>query len=444
MRVYVKKLTLAGSALASVAVASGTLRAQKNVVTLEYVTVVDGTGAPPLRSRTVVMSEGRITDIFSSGTKPLPPGAERHRLPGMYVVPGLIDAHVHVTTYTTRSGQDSLLALLFQSGVTSVRDMAGDAVALSQLQRAANESGSPWPRIYYSAVMAGPTFMASDPRTIPASHGVPPGPSPWLRAIYHTTIFGLAVDVAKWTGATAVKLSADLDAGAVSRLTAEAHRQGMKVWAHAAVIPARPGDAVRAGVDVISHADILIAEALSRMPATFAEARLLRQYDSVPVTDTSLTRLLREMKASRTMLEPTLLTARLMAARASGDTSRRFMWTIDRWSYDITRRAHDLGIPIVAGTDRMGIPGRDSLALIHDELELLVREAGLSPLEALQSATQNGARAIGIEKDYGTIQIGKVADIVVLRADPLADIRNTRTVVYIIKAGRLTERQRVR
>jgi imidazolonepropionase-like amidohydrolase len=411
------------------------------VVALEDVTLIDGTGAQPLRNRTILIQNDRIVEIFASRTKPLPPRAQRHRLSGMFVIPGLIDAHVHLTTpFTTRPRQEAILTLLFQSGITTVRDMAGDVVALSQLQRRASEAATPWPRIHYSAVMAGSSFFGSDPRPIVASHGVPPGPSPWLRAIHDTTNIALAVDVAKWTGATGIKLYADLPASALARIAAEAHAQGMRVWAHAAVIPARPGDAVRAGVDVVSHADILIAEALSQMPATFASARALRQYDFISVAESSLTRLFGEMKASHTMLEPTLLTTQRMATTARNDTTRRAMWTIDRWSYDITRRAHELGIPIVTGTDVMGTPGRDSLSAIHDELELLVRESGLSPLEALRSATQNGARAIGIEQDYGTLQVGKVADMVVLRSDPVLDIRNTRTVAFVVKSGRVTAR----
>ncbi len=430
-----------GAAPAAVSRGAGEVVPQSSVVALEDVTIIDGGGSPPQPRRTVVIRDGRVAEIFATGARPLPADAQRPRVAGMFVVPGLIDAHVHLTSFATRPGQDSVLALLFQSGVTTVRDMAGDAVMLSERQRVARDPMSSWPRIYYSAVMAGPTFMASDPRTVPASHGVPPGPSPWLRAIYDTTNITLAVDVAKWTGATGIKLYADLPGSALARITAEAHTQGMRVWAHAAVIPARPRDAVRAGADVLSHADILIAEALPQMPATFAAAAALRQYDAIPVTDSALTRLLGEMKDAGTLLEPTLVTAQRIAARARNDQSRRALWQIDRWSYDITRRAHDAGIPIVAGTDLMGTPGRDSLALIHDELELLVREAGLSPLQAIQSATRNGARAIGIEKDYGTIEVGKVADMVVLRGDPLADIRNTRTIAFIVKAGRLVPRE---
>jgi imidazolonepropionase-like amidohydrolase len=99
-----------------------------------------------------------------------------------------------------------------------------------------------------------------------------------------------------------------------------------------------------------------------------------------------------------------------------------------------------MGIPIVAGTDLMGWPATDSLPYLHDELELLVTRAGLSPLQAIRSATSVNSGVLGMAGDYGTVEPGKVADLVVLRADPTVDIRNTRSVRYIVKAGRVHER----
>ncbi|MFN2567307.1 MAG: amidohydrolase family protein [Gemmatimonadaceae bacterium] len=408
---------------------------------LEDVTLIDGTGREAMPHRTILIRDERIADIFPTGSKPLPPGTRVQRLSGMFVMPGLVDAHVHLTyPFTTRSGQESILALLFRSGVTTVRDMAGDAVALTALQRQASDAAVQWPRIHYSAVMAGPGFMASDRRTVPVSHGVQPGPSPWLRAVTDTTNLVLAVEVAKWTGATGVKLYADLPADLVARITAEAHRQGMKVWSHAAIIPSRPGDAVRAGVDVISHADILVAEGIARMPASFATFGSARQYTTVQPSDSSIIRLFREMRAAGTMLEPTLLTSQRIAAAARSNPDREALWYVDKWSYDVTRHAHEMGVMLVSGTDLMGTPGRDSVSLIHDELELLVRESGVAPLHAIRTATLNGALAIGIASDHGTVEVGKVADLVVLRASPLMDIRNTRSVAFVVKGGVSFER----
>jgi len=107
------------------------------------------------------------------------------------------------------------------------------------------------------------------------------------------------------------------------------------------------------------------------------------------------------------------------------------------WMDAVTRRAAELGVPIVAGTDDMLDTARDPLPLIHRELEVLVSGAGLSPMQALVAATRNAARAIGVESTRGTIEPGKAADLVLLEANPADDIKNTRKIRYVIKAGRV-------
>jgi len=92
-------------------------------------------------------------------------------------------------------------------------------------------------------------------------------------------------------------------------------------------------------------------------------------------------------------------------------------------------------VPITAGTDDIGTDAEGALPNIHEELRLLVERAGLPPLVALTAATRNAARALGIEATHGTIAEGKAADLVVLSADPAADIRHTRDIVYVFRAG---------
>jgi imidazolonepropionase-like amidohydrolase len=116
---------------------------------------------------------------------------------------------------------------------------------------------------------------------------------------------------------------------------------------------------------------------------------------------------------------------------------------VENWTYGITRRAHQFGIPIVAGTDFSEHPESQDFPNIHIEMELLVAKCGLTPIEAITTATRNGAMALGIEKSHGTITKGKIADIVVLSADPSADIRNTTKILYVIKGGRVHKREKV-
>jgi imidazolonepropionase-like amidohydrolase len=109
------------------------------------------------------------------------------------------------------------------------------------------------------------------------------------------------------------------------------------------------------------------------------------------------------------------------------------------WMYAVTKRASDLGVRIVAGTDGLFNARADSMPGLHRELDMLVNGAGLSPLEALRSATTNGAWAIG-STETGALAPGKLADIVLLASDPLADIRNTRSVRVVLQGGRVVRR----
>ncbi len=298
-------------------------------------------------------------------------------------------------------------------GVTAVRDMAGDVRALGSLQRDALLAEIPSPDIYYAALFAGPAFFA-DPRTHDASRGLVAGQVPWMRAITDSTDLHQAVAEARGTGATAIKLYAALSGDLAQRITTEAHAQGLAVWAHAALRPATPIEVVRAGVDATSHASLVaLAMDSSRRAAD------LRALPSQPLDldDAGLDTLFRTMVTMHTVFEPTLL--------VFADDPARL-----RLAGEITRRAHRAGVTMVAGTDTLAVADSDTLALpnLHGELELLVRLGGLSPEEALESATRNAAGVLRAQETRGTIAVGKLADLVVLSSNPLADIRNTRTV----------------
>jgi imidazolonepropionase-like amidohydrolase len=417
--------------------------AQKTVLTaFDHVTLIDGTGAQPRPNMTVVVSDGLIVDLFTSGQKALPTGARVFDLRGKYMIPGLIDAHVHVAT--DPAGRDAnspeRLRSALNGGVTSVRDMAGDAVVLRTLSSAARDPAFASPRIYYSALMAGPTFF-EDPRTTAAAHGGKPGEVAWMRAVTIETDIVKAVESAKATGATGIKLYADIPPALVTRLAAEAHAQGMKVWAHATIYPSRPTDAVRAGVDVISHALLLYWEGVAVVPTRYHQRAPSTAYDSLNVKSGVMDALLRDMKAHNTILDATLFISSRLESAPAGTAGMVDPARAVRWMFDVTARAKELGITVAAGTDGMSPGGPVELPNIHRELELLVTRVGFKPVEAIAAATSNGARAIGIEKTTGTVSVGKVADLVVLTADPSVDIRNTRTVEFVVKGGVIFDRK---
>ena len=290
-------------------------------VVLVGVTLFDGTGTPARPNQSVLIEGERIAAIFPTGSRTLPAGAKIYDLTGRYLIPGLIDTHVHVAT--DPSGEDSRprterrLRGALLGGVTAVRDMAGDVRALASLQRDALLGEIASPDIYYAALFAGPAFFA-DPRTHDASRGLIAGQVPWMRAITDTTDIHQAVAEARGTGATAIKLYAALSGELARRITTEAHAQGLLVWAHAALRPARPIDVVEAGVDAISHASLVALAMDSARRADGAAragepaARPRRCRPRYPVRH--------DGPASYVIFEPTLL---VFADRASRPPPRR-------------------------------------------------------------------------------------------------------------------------
>ena len=400
-------------------------------IVLVGVTVFDGTGHQARPNQSVLIQGERIAAIFPAGSRPLPAGARIYNLTGRFLIPGLIDTHVHVAT--DPSGEDSRvrterrLRMALLGGVTAVRDMAGDVRALASLQRDALLGEIASPDIYYAALFAGPSFFA-DPRTQDASRGLIPGQVPWMRAITDTTDIHQAVAEARGSGAAAIKLYAALSGELARRITSEAHAQGLMVWAHAALRPARPIEVVEAGVDAISHANLV---ALAMDSARRATALHAPANEPLDLEDAGLDTLFSTMARRHTIFEPTLL---VFADRPP----------VLRLAGAIARQAHRRGVTIIAGTDTLGAAGSGTLTLpnLHEELELLVTLAGLSPTEALQSATKDAAVVLGAQSVRGTIKVGKLADVVVLRSDPLVDIRNTRSIQLVMKRGRVYRKKR--
>jgi imidazolonepropionase-like amidohydrolase len=388
---------------------------------LAHVTVIDGTGAPARPDRTLVIRGGRIIAELASGSAEPPAGAEVLDLRGRWVIPGLIDTHVHLATDPSAGDRRDLVVQRLRNalhgGVTTVRDMAGDGRALAELARAALVGDIESPAIYYAALFAGPEFF-TDPRVLAVSRGVPPGEAPWARAVGAETDWRQAVAEARGTGATAIKVYAAVSAAVLRPLVREAHRQGLRVWAHATLFPARPSEVVAAGVDVVSHASLLAWETAERVPGLTERRRV----QPPGVDDPRIKSLLQNMARRGTILDATLF--------VMGDAPPE----IRRWCSEVTRAAWAAGVPISAGTDSIGVDAPGTLPNIHEELALLV-EAGLTPLDAITAATRNGARAIGIEKTRGTLAPGMAADLVVLSADPLADIHHTRDIMLVLRDG---------
>jgi imidazolonepropionase-like amidohydrolase len=149
-----------------------------------------------------------------------------------------------------------------------------------------------------------------------------------------------------------------------------------------------------------------------------------------------------KMKAQNTVFDATLsILPRFEAMQAPGTSGLVDPKRGAQWAYDATRAAKNAGVTICAGTDGMMPRGsRDSLPGLHGEMELLVTRAGFTPLEAITAATLNSAIALGSSATLGSVVPGKMADLVVLNANPVDDIRNTRRIAFVVRGGVIHQR----
>jgi imidazolonepropionase-like amidohydrolase len=389
-------------------------------------TVIDANHQSSLGHQTVVIEGNKIAQIFTDGSKTLPPADVVINLHGKYLLPGFIDTHVHLATDPSQTDNRAstlrtLDRMLF-SGITSVRDMAGDARILAGLSRDAKIDEIPSPDIYFSALMAGPQFF-SDPRTVETTRGGIAGQMPYMLAVSDSTDLVLAVAEAKGTGASGIKLYADLSAQLVTRIVAEANRQNLRVWGHAWLQSARPSDLVRAGVGSISHANLLLYEHLDSIPRSWKTWHHSSQFWKDSIADYSA--LFKLMKQNHTLLDATLA---VYGKLSKEDTSYQFAFEASK---RITAAAYKAGVRICAGTDD------DQEGLVQNEMHLLVHEAGFSAIDAIVAATRNGSQAIGIENLVGTVEENKQADLVILDKNPLEDIDNVKSVYMTIKSGKI-------
>ncbi|TYB69288.1 amidohydrolase family protein [Nonomuraea sp. PA05] len=400
--------------------------------------LIDGTGAPVRRAMAVVTDGATIRKVVPDaelGASDLD-GAEVVDLAGAFLLPGLIDTHQHLSTPPNRRRAEETMRRQLYGGVTAIREMAGDLRQMADLERAALIGEIPGPDVHNAALMAGQSFF-DDPRTWQVTQGATPGTAPWMQAVGEDTDLVTAVARARGTGAVAIKVYADLGASLITRITAEAHRQGMRVWAHGAVFPALPGDVVAAGVDVVSHVHMLAYELSDVRPDTYRGQRahlsqVYRQFLDAPVD--AIDALLGEMRRRGTVLDATAsVVGRIPlsppgAAGMARDVVRRL---IDR--------ARHVGVEICAGTD-YETPPDDPYPSLHDELDHLVHAMGMPPREVVRAATLGGAAALGQTATTGSVEAGKLANLLVVAADPYEDIGHLRHIITTVKRGRRHDR----
>lgn len=395
-------------------------------------TLIDGTGTPPRAGMSVLVDGERIKVVAPDAQLAPPAGARVVDLSGKYLLPGLIDSHEHLATPPNRRQAEASLRRDLYGGVTAVRDMADDLRAVAELTRASRKGEIAAPDIHYAVLMAGRSFFA-DPRTIAVSYGYTPGETPWMRAVDGKTDLREAVTLARGTSATAIKIYANLPADLVARISAEAHRQGLRVWAHAAVYPATPAQVLAARPDVISHACSL-AHQVAGTPPTYQSRTPMDAAPFLAGDNPVIAGLLKTMVAQGTMLDATTSLYSHLDALAAADPGRKPPLCSGPMSAALVRQAWKAGVEIAAGTDWVA-PYDDPWPTLHHELAALVT-LGMPPAQVIRAATLNGARAAGQADDMGSVQAGKLANLIVVAKDPTADIAALKTLELTIKRGR--------
>jgi imidazolonepropionase-like amidohydrolase len=422
-------------------------------------TVIDGTTAAPRRADVVVDGD-RITAVTTECGHPA--GARLLDVTGMFVLPGFVDMHAHLLEH----GRDenghipprvdwSLvrrnLALLLRHGVTTVRDPGAETEAAVTLRGMLEEGRVAGPRVRTAGRILNASSFDPEPFQPVRTAADVRREVRWQHAA--------GVDFVKLYGSTPPEL--------VRVAVTEAHALGLRVIGH--LQRTSWAEAARLGVDQLAHGaswspDLLPPEAREGYEQTlFGRVYWLEHLD-LPGPEVAGT--LAELARRGVVVDPTLIAyhtkffgndprwlaspalglvpAKLVAGWRAGSFTRD--WSPEQFAaaqrawprmLALTRAMVEAGVRLVVGTD-MPTPWIVPGASFHEELTLL-RDAGIPEAAILRMATAEGARALGLGAEVGTIRPGLRADLVVLRSDPLRRIENTRAIAAVVQRGRLVD-----
>ncbi len=390
---------------------------------ITHVDLIDGTGKPTQRDVTVFVENGKIARIDPQNILPSSTsGLEVIDGHGKFLIPGLWDMHAHYE-------QVEWGPIYLASGVTTVRDCGNEFDYIFAVRDAMQSGRGIGPRLLVAGIVDG-----TGPATLGAVIADTPEQAREIVRRY------------KKAGALQIKIYSSMKPALVPVITAEAHRLGMTVTGHVP-IGMTTSQAVAAGYDGINHLQYLATEMVKlergkavppfdpHSPRAEKFFDLLQQHhtvidDTVALYETEFhtdDTPLRTFEPGIDHVAPPLLAALdnpgVPVAQAAGPRSLYALMLA------ILGEARKRGLPIVAGTDQ-AIPGHS----LHREMEIYV-QAGFTPMEALQAATIVPARVMKLDGELGTVEVGKRADMVLLDADPLLDIHNTRRISKTISGG---------
>ncbi|MGC2237828.1 MAG: amidohydrolase family protein [Pyrinomonadaceae bacterium] len=400
---------------------------QKGALAVVNANLIDGTGKETVKDAVIVIENGRITSVGTKSTVKIPKGARSFDAQGKYVLPGLWDMHAHFE-------QVEWVPVYLAAGVTTVRDVGNEFEFMTSVRDSIKAGRGLGPRILLAGIVDG-----DGPTALGIIRANTPDEARAVVKRYYDA------------GFQQIKIYSSMKPDILKVICEEAHRLGLTVTGH---VPngMTAIEAVEAGMDQINH--------IQYIPSVLLPDDYKAERGVVPKVDfnsAAAKEALQFFKDHNTVFDPTLVVfdwlfhpadepfsnfepgaaklprelfapinnTGLPAARAQygRDVMKLFLET--------TGALHKAGLTIVAGTDQV-VPGHS----LRREIELYVK-AGFTPMEAIQAATIVPARVMKMDKDSGTVEAGKFADLILIDGNPLDKISNIRNTKFVVTNGRM-------
>jgi imidazolonepropionase-like amidohydrolase len=396
-------------------------------VILKGATLIDGTGALPKPNTTIVIDGNTIVFVSNNTADNFDLNfstANSVNLAGKYIIPGLFDMHAHVAGVLkdsyNQSESEYALRMLLTHGITTIRNPGGPTEQSVALRDNVSEGKIVGPQIFTAGQLLN----------------TPQIPVPFVEKRVQTEQdVRQEVRTQVVAGVDYIKLYVGLTPDLVKAAIDEAHFYGKKVIGH--LYMTGWTDAANLGIDALTHgvpvSPFLLSEADQRK---FLESgdhpfNHLLWLDLVDLDGPEINNMISALVNNDIPVDPTLDIYEIITK----ESQHQYLWPK---VLQLTKMLYDNGVTILSGTD---IPNFDLVpgTSLHHELEILV-EAGIPPLEVIKIATRNGAQALGIEEDVGTIEPRKQADMIILSDSPVDDISNTKKIEAVVNNGHIIER----